>query len=69
MEYPIANFLQQTLEKNRRGNQEWTIQRHWQHWAHKTNNEDKQNTTQKTKMMSNMDLVKNPGVPTGVRGG
>jgi hypothetical protein len=24
-----------------RGNQEWTIQRHWQHWAHKTQDEDK----------------------------
>ena len=22
--------------ENRRGNEEWTIQRHWQHWAHKT---------------------------------
>jgi hypothetical protein len=23
-------------------NQEWTIQRQWQHWAHKTQYEDKQ---------------------------
>jgi hypothetical protein len=22
--------------ENRRGNQQWTIQRHWQHWPHKT---------------------------------
>ena len=39
---------------------------------HKTNNEDKQNTkntSQKTKMMSNIDLVKNRGVHTGARGG
>jgi hypothetical protein len=21
------------VRENRRGNQEWTIQRHWQHWA------------------------------------
>jgi hypothetical protein len=28
--------------ENRSGNQEWTIQRHWQHWAHKTQDEDKQ---------------------------
>ena len=21
--------------ENRRGNQQWTIQRHWQHWPHK----------------------------------
>ena len=23
------------IKENRRVNQEWTIQRHWQHWAHK----------------------------------
>jgi hypothetical protein len=35
-----------------------TIQRHWQHWAHKTQDEDKQkhNTTQK---MGNTDPTKN----------
>jgi len=27
---------------NRRGHQGWTTQRHWQHWAHKTEDEDKQ---------------------------
>jgi hypothetical protein len=26
-----------------RGNEEWTIQRHWQHWEHKTQDKDKQN--------------------------
>jgi hypothetical protein len=31
-----------------RGNQDWRIQRHWQHWAHKTQDEDKQ-TKPKTK--------------------
>ena len=34
-----------TVRENRRGNQEWTIQRHWQHWAHKKQNEDTQNKT------------------------
>ena len=29
--------------KNRRGNQEWTIQRNWQHWVHRAQDEDKQN--------------------------
>jgi hypothetical protein len=29
-----------------RGNQEWTIQRNWQHWEHKTQDEDKQNKGQ-----------------------
>ena len=28
---------------NRKGNQERTIQRNWQHWAHKTQDEDKPN--------------------------
>ena len=45
------------VRENRRGNQEWTIQRHRQHWVHKT--QDKHNTTQKTKEMSNKDLTKN----------
>ena len=31
------------VRENRRGNQEWTIQRHWQHWVHKSQDEDKQN--------------------------
>ena len=39
--------------ESRRDNQEWTIQRNWQHCAHKTQDEDKQNT--ETKKMSNMD--------------
>jgi len=30
-----------TLGKNRRGNQEWIIQRLWWYLAHKTQNEDK----------------------------
>ncbi len=25
-------------------NQEWTIKRHWEHWAHKTQDDDKQDT-------------------------
>jgi hypothetical protein len=24
------------VRENRRGNQEWTIQRNWQHWVNKT---------------------------------
>jgi len=31
------------------------------HWAHKTHDEDKQNKTQKTKMMSNTDPPKTGG--------
>ena len=30
------------VRENRRRNQEWTIQNHWQHWVHKTQDEDKQ---------------------------
>ena len=39
--------------ENRRGNQEQTIQRHWQHFPHKAQEEDKQstkNTTQHRKL-------------------
>jgi len=28
--------LQINVGENRRVNQEWAIQRHWQHWAHRT---------------------------------
>ena len=30
------------VRENRRGNQQWTIQRNWQHWVHKTQDEEKQ---------------------------
>ena len=39
----IQDTGQINIRENRRGNQEWTIQRHWQHWVHKTHDEDKQN--------------------------
>ena len=39
-----------------RGNQIWTNQRYWQHWAHKTQDEDKQNT--KHSKMNNTDPTK-----------
>ena len=28
---------------NQRGSQEWTIQRNWKHWVHKTQDEGTQN--------------------------
>ena len=52
------------LEKTEGANQEWTIQKHRQHWVHRTQDEDKQTnkqtttTTQKTKKMSNTDPTK-----------
>jgi len=30
------------VRENRKGNQEWTIQRNWLYWVHKTQDEDKQ---------------------------
>ena len=36
------------VRENRRGNQEWTIQRNQQHWGHKTQDEDKQNKKHST---------------------
>jgi len=38
------------VKENRRGNQEWTIQRNWQHWVYKTQDEDKQNKDTKHNM-------------------
>ena len=40
--------------ENRRTNQEWTIQKHCQHWLHKTPDEDKQN--KKTQHKNNISL-------------
>ena len=31
------------VRENRRGNKEWTIQSHWQHWVHKTGRKKKTN--------------------------
>jgi len=31
------------VRKNRKGNQEWTIKRNWQHLVHQTKGEGKQN--------------------------
>jgi hypothetical protein len=47
-----------------------TIQRYWQHWADKIQDEDKQkntqhNTTQRTNKMSNTDQTRKPGVESG----
>ena len=39
------------VRENGRGNQEWTIQRRWQHWTHKKRN--KTNKTQKTQHNTN----------------
>ena len=38
------------VRENRRSNHEWTIKRHWKHWAHKTQYKDKQNKTQHRKL-------------------
>jgi len=35
--------LEINVRENRRGNKQWTIQRHWQHCVHKTQNGDRQN--------------------------
>ena len=36
--------------EHRRSNQKWTIQRNWQHRAHKTNKKRKKKTKKKTKL-------------------
>ena len=42
--YKSFIFIYERVGENRRGNQEWTIQRNWQHWVQKTQDEDKQST-------------------------
>ena len=34
------------VRENQMGNEEWTMQRHWQHWAHKKWDEDNKLKTQ-----------------------
>ena len=41
-------YLWNNRWKNRRGNQEWTIQRNWQHRVHKTHDEDRLNKKHNT---------------------
>jgi hypothetical protein len=36
-------YNKQTLENTEGAIQKWTIQRNWQHWVHKAQDEDKQN--------------------------
>ncbi len=63
--YIGAIFLTANLRENRRSNQEWTIQRNWQHYSGCTRRRSKTNksktTTQKTKKMSNKDHTKKGG--------
>ena len=61
------------IREYRRDQQEWTIQRHWQHCAHKTREEVKQsktkyNTTQKTKKDEHHRLHQKTGVDPGAKG-
>ena len=46
-----------------KGHQEWTIQRNWQHWVHKIQDEDKQNknTLQKIRSDEQHGSTKNRG--------
>ena len=41
------------VRENPRANQEWAIQRHWQHWVHKTQDKDKQNKTHNISLFNN----------------
>jgi hypothetical protein len=43
----------------RRDNQKWTMQRQWQHWVHKTQDEDKQNKKHTTICVRNHCLKSN----------
>ena len=59
--------IEKYIRESRRGNQEWTIQRRWQHCVHKTHDEDKQNNkkTQKTKIDEQHRPYQKPRVNPG----
>jgi hypothetical protein len=42
------------VRENQRGNKEWTIQRNWQYWVHKTQDEDKQNKKHNTETLATL---------------
>jgi hypothetical protein len=69
----ICAELEIHVRENRRGNQERTIQRKWQHLTHKKTNKTKHttqhNTTQKAKKMNNIHPTKKPRVNIGAREG
>jgi hypothetical protein len=43
--YPTLKLFLISTRENRSGNQEWTIQRIWQHWTHKTETNKTQHNT------------------------
>jgi hypothetical protein len=49
--YNILLIIRDT--ENRRKNKMWTSQRYWQHWPHKTQDEDNQNNTKKQRNIEN----------------
>ena len=58
------SYVKRNVGENRRGNEEWKIQRHCQHWVHRTQAKSNKtnNTTQKRKMMRNTDTTKYRGL-------
>ena len=57
------------VRENQRGNQEWRIQNHRQHWVHKTQDEDKTKHNTETKKTRNTDPTRKPEVHQGTREG
>ena len=56
----MKTFANKRLRKpngqSRMDNQEWTIQRNWQQWIHKTQDEDKQNKKHNTENKSHVSI-------------
>jgi hypothetical protein len=59
----IGYTRHRTKTNKTKGHQEWTIQRNWQHWVHKIQDEDKQNknTLQKIRSDEQHGSTKNRG--------
>ena len=63
------NMLGNTPWKNRTNNEEYTIQRHWQHWENKKQNGDKQKIKQnKPQHINQKDKQQTPQITWGESG-
>ena len=56
--YRSFDVYQINIRENRRGNQQWTIQRNWQHWVQMTPDEDKQNKKYTTQYVLDNTMCK-----------
>ena len=59
-------YIKKTLQKTEGGIQEWTIQRNWQHWLHKTKTQKTQHVLD-TYTQTNTNNVNKTCLPLSMR--